>query len=166
MAIVITEWNQSRPAPYSLVLQLQQALATEPRLSYRTRREIASLLRRGSLWGIEVDGRWSGFLLITPLSIRTVELHSLFIDPAYRGRGLARQLLRAALAQQPGRVFSVTWQHQVCELLQLEGYRIVAWRALSGFEMLNFLRQRLHWRRFLSIRAALRSAKPIYLLRQ
>lgn len=58
------------------------------------------------LWVLELDGRVEGWLSFSsfygrPAYARTAEL-SIYLDASCRGRGLGRQMLRAALAAAPG----------------------------------------------------------------
>jgi putative acetyltransferase len=61
---------------------------------------------RGVLLLAWVDGVPAGCVGLRPLDADTCELKRLFIRPAYRGRGLARQLSTAALAEARNRGYT------------------------------------------------------------
>lgn len=161
----IVQWSRERVPPAIVVQRVCEVFANEPRLSYRKPKEIRRLLRTGSLWTSEVDGELGCFLFVTPLSRPTVELHSLYTFPKYRGRGQARRLLHFVLTQQHSRVISVTFQHSVAQLLCAEGFNLSGLGELTILERVNFLRQRLHWHRLKSIARALKVSTPQYFIR-
>ena len=62
---------------------------------------------KGELWLVQDGNQWVGCTALRQLDAATCELKRMYIKPAYRGRGLADQLMHTALdtAQQLGYQF-------------------------------------------------------------
>lgn len=57
----------------------------------------------GNFWVARVDGRLVGCIGLVRLEGRDFELRRMYVDPAFRGQGLAQRLLDIALAWASGR---------------------------------------------------------------
>jgi ribosomal protein S18 acetylase RimI-like enzyme len=54
---------------------------------------------RGLLLGAEWEGRLVGCVALQPLCEKTAEMKRLYVEPAHRGSGIARRLVRELIAQ-------------------------------------------------------------------
>jgi GNAT superfamily N-acetyltransferase len=78
-----------------------------PAFRWRARREIATLLREERMlaWVLVVEGRVAGCACVLlwdrlpyPGSSRHAEIAGVYVDPAFRRRGIARELVAEAIA--------------------------------------------------------------------
>jgi N-acetylglutamate synthase-like GNAT family acetyltransferase len=74
-----------------------------------------------ALWIAEEDGRVAG-LVALKAHADCLELCGLGVDPAFRGRGLARALVEALMAEAPGEVHLATI---IPEFFERCGFRII-----------------------------------------
>ncbi|MBM3116389.1 GNAT family N-acetyltransferase [Jeongeupia naejangsanensis] len=97
------------------------------------------------LWVVEVDGRIAGWLSYSsfygrPAYNRTCEL-SIYIDDAYRGRGLGTYLLEAAIAHAPAigvdTLLGFIFGHNAPSLALFERFGFATWGHLPGVAVLD-----------------------------
>jgi N-acetylglutamate synthase-like GNAT family acetyltransferase len=78
-------------------------------------------MERDTLWIAEEDGRVAG-LVALKTHADCLELCGLGVDPAFRGRGLARTLVEALMAEAPGEVHLATI---ISEFFERCGFHII-----------------------------------------
>ena len=96
-----------------LVLAHADARATTPGVEY-ARADAAGLpgpyvAPHGGLWLAVADGDTSGIgcVALRPLGDRAAEVKRMFVDPAYRGRGVGRALMERVIAEARARGHTV-----------------------------------------------------------
>jgi N-acetylglutamate synthase-like GNAT family acetyltransferase len=73
------------------------------------------------LWAAEAEGRIAGLVALKKHP-DCLELCALGVDPAFRGRGVARALVEALLAEAPGDVHLATI---IPEFFEARGFRVI-----------------------------------------
>lgn len=100
---------------------------------------------RRPLWVVEVDGEMAGWLSFSdfhsrPAYSRTAEL-SIYLDEAFRGRGLGRYLLEQAIAAAPGlevdSLVGLIFGHNAPSLALFERYGFQRWGDLPRVAVLD-----------------------------
>lgn len=62
-------------------------------------REVFSATKRNAFWVVEIDGQIVGMFGIESRSEDSTELRRMYLDRAFRGRGIAQRMLQCAEAQ-------------------------------------------------------------------
>lgn len=89
---------------------------------------------RGTLLLAWVDGAPAGCVGLRPLDADTCELKRLFVRPAYRGRGLARQLSTAALAEARSRGYMRIRLDTLPTMVEAQAlYRALGFREIGPY---------------------------------
>jgi GNAT superfamily N-acetyltransferase len=139
--------------------RLHEELKTTPNILGYTVKE---LTRFPDVLVAEIEGDFAGVCISKDLRFGWTDIAVLYVLPAFRGRGIARELYTAAWqrAQQRGRhIFTLSRSPEVIHLMEQFGMELSRsmWRAPLAFH-LHMNRHMMSWYR---IKEAMRKSKQI-----
>jgi GNAT superfamily N-acetyltransferase len=86
-------------APPSLRERFEDYITSSIRGELSQLPELFSAAKRNAFWVVEIDGRIAGMFGIEGRNEGSTELRRMYLDRAYRGRGIAQQMLECAEAR-------------------------------------------------------------------
>jgi GNAT superfamily N-acetyltransferase len=98
VVVLFTRINREL-APPSLRERFEDYIASSIRGELSQLLEVFSAAKRNAFWVVEIDGRIIGMFGIEGRNEGSTELRRMYLDRAYRGRGIAQQMLQCAEAR-------------------------------------------------------------------
>ena len=161
----IRKLNVDVPDDEALIPIIQQAIAHEPRLSFRSIREVRQAYLKGEIWGYFKKSQLVSFVFCSSLGGGFDELNALFTFPKFRKQGYGDNLVDYLLSNQSRQFLITTFFYSVKTWLIRKGFSEIAFSSLLFKVRIGFLLRRLKLRRLISIINHFKQGRPVYLVK-
>jgi N-acetylglutamate synthase-like GNAT family acetyltransferase len=118
-------------------------IKNEKNLSFRKIKEIKKYIDNKNIHYLFKKNQLIGFLFYNKLSNKLIEIHGLYLDPKFRGKGYSNQLIKYATKNKNYSYLGAIFLNKIQKLLSNHGFIKIKFNDLTLLEKINFLKPRL-----------------------